>query len=128
MFSRYTIADCATVVALSLSVPSFLLGTAGTISISARALGGITGITIFTAIYDNKFATNLPKDVGTVVLGAGQSKAVLGEVLMALSSPLPPPVALSSVKGLPKDLVGPIINAFLSASSASWKYVWIAIA
>ena len=36
------------VVALALSVPSFLLGTAGTLSIAGRALGGIIGITIFT--------------------------------------------------------------------------------
>ncbi|KAI9651026.1 hypothetical protein NHQ30_001063 [Ciborinia camelliae] len=43
-------------VALGLSVPSFLIGTAATVSISCRALGGIIGITIFTAIYDNKYA------------------------------------------------------------------------
>jgi len=44
------------VTALGLSVPSFLIGTAATISISCRALGGIIGITIFTAIYNNKYA------------------------------------------------------------------------
>lgn len=45
------------VVALGLSVPSYLIGTAATVSISCRALGGIVGITIFTAIYDNKYAS-----------------------------------------------------------------------
>ncbi|KAE9379771.1 MFS general substrate transporter [Stipitochalara longipes BDJ] len=45
------------VVALGLSIPSFLIGTAATISISCRALGGIIGITIFTAIYNNKYAS-----------------------------------------------------------------------
>jgi hypothetical protein len=44
-------------VALGLSIPSFLIGTAATISISCRALGGIIGITIFTAIYNNKYAS-----------------------------------------------------------------------
>ncbi|RAL66473.1 hypothetical protein DID88_006163 [Monilinia fructigena] len=43
-------------VALGLSVPAFLIGKAATVSISCRALGGIIGITIFTAIYDNKYA------------------------------------------------------------------------
>ncbi|PQE12793.1 hypothetical protein CJF30_00002672 [Rutstroemia sp. NJR-2017a BBW] len=43
-------------VALGLSVPAFLIGTAATVSISCRALGGIIGITIFTAIYNNKYA------------------------------------------------------------------------
>ncbi|KAF8851996.1 MFS general substrate transporter [Acephala macrosclerotiorum] len=45
------------VVALGLSIPSFLIGTAATVSISCRALGGIIGITIFTAIYNNKYAS-----------------------------------------------------------------------
>ncbi|KAH7420217.1 major facilitator superfamily permease [Cadophora sp. MPI-SDFR-AT-0126] len=47
----------APVVALGLSVPSFLIGTAATASISCRALGGIIGITVFTAIYNNKYAS-----------------------------------------------------------------------
>lgn len=33
------------------------MGTAATISISCRALGGIIGITIFTAVYNNKYAS-----------------------------------------------------------------------
>ena len=45
------------VTALALSIPSFLIGTAATVSISCRALGGIIGITIFTAIYNNKYAS-----------------------------------------------------------------------
>lgn len=49
-------ANALEVVALGLSVPSFLIGTAATVSISCRALGGIIGVTIFTAIYDNKYA------------------------------------------------------------------------
>jgi hypothetical protein len=45
------------VVALGLSIPSFLIGTAATIYIFCRALGGIIGITIFTAIYNNKYTS-----------------------------------------------------------------------
>ncbi|KAM0815749.1 putative Major facilitator superfamily (MFS) profile domain-containing protein [Seiridium cardinale] len=45
------------IVALGLSVPSYFLGTAATISVSCRALGGIIGITIFTAVYNNKYAS-----------------------------------------------------------------------
>jgi len=47
----------AVVTALGLSVPSYLLGTAATISVSCRALGGIIGITIFTAVYNNKYSS-----------------------------------------------------------------------
>lgn len=58
------------IVALALSIPSFLLGTAATVSISCRALGGIIGITIFTAIYDNQYA----KYVGAI---ANDSEAAI---------------------------------------------------
>jgi len=117
-----------TVVALGLSVPSYLLGTAGTLSISFRALGGIVGITIFTAIYDNKIASNLPTEVSAVVLGAGESKQTLQQVLMALQSQAPPPVSLSHVAGLSPKLIGPILAALAKASAESWRYVWVAIA
>ncbi|TGO12462.1 hypothetical protein BTUL_0088g00390 [Botrytis tulipae] len=43
-------------VALGLSVPAFLIGTGATVSSSCRALGGVIGITVFTAIYNNKYA------------------------------------------------------------------------
>ncbi|KAK6083339.1 siderophore iron transporter [Seiridium cupressi] len=56
------------IVALGLSVPSYLLGTAATISVSCRALGGIIGITIFTAVYNNKYASYVgPELVSTPV-------------------------------------------------------------
>ncbi|KAF7534168.1 hypothetical protein G7054_g6486 [Neopestalotiopsis clavispora] len=45
------------IVALGLSVPSYLLGTAATVSVSCRALGGIVGITILTAVYNNKYTS-----------------------------------------------------------------------
>ena len=108
-------------------MPSFILGTAGTLSISARALGGIVGITIFTAIYDNKIAVKLPENVGDVLAGAGEGQ-IVPDVLKALSSRLPPPVALSSVPGLPMDLIAPILHAIARAQAASWKFVWVAIA
>ena len=73
-------------------------------------------------------ATNRPADVGAVVLGAGQSKAVLGEVLGALASPAPPPVSLAMIPDLPAKLIGPILGAVAKASTASWKSVWVAIA
>jgi len=65
------------VVALGLSIPSFLIGTAATISISCRALGGIIGITIFTAIYNNKYASIVGAELASnsrapVVVGASE--------------------------------------------------------
>ena len=45
------------VTALALSIPSYLLGTAATVSISCRALGGFVFITFSTAIYNNKYAS-----------------------------------------------------------------------
>ena len=118
----------STVVALSLSVPSFLLGTAGTLSISARALGGIVGITIFTAIYDNKYAVNLPEHVTSALAGLGDSAGLVGKVLGALASPAPPALALSAVPGLSPEQIPLVLGAVSTAQAASWKYVWVAIA
>lgn len=65
------------IVALGLSIPSFLIGTAATISISCRAFGGIIGITIFTAIYNNKYSSLVGAELASnsrapVVVGASE--------------------------------------------------------
>lgn len=62
------------VTALALSIPSFLIGTAATVSMSCRALGGIVGITLFTAIYDNKYASYVGAEI------ANNSKAPVQKV------------------------------------------------
>lgn len=86
------------------------------------------GITIFTAVYNNKIATNLPREIGAVVLGSGGSQEMVQEVLAALALPAPPPITLSHIPGLPAKLIGPILNASTVASAQSWKFVWVAIA
>ncbi|KAG8156286.1 hypothetical protein KVR01_013821 [Diaporthe batatas] len=113
------------IVALALSVPSFLLGTAGTFSVSCRALGGIIGITIFTAIYNNKMADRLPGDVGAVLGRAGKID-LLPDTLSALQAG--DPSALEHVPGLSASLIPSILGALTDANVYSWKYVWIAIA
>lgn len=119
--------------ALSLSVPSFLLGTAGTLSISARALGGIIGITIFTAIYDNKMGSALPlgeaRVLGAAAGGSGSLDVaeLLPQVLAAFDA-ASPPAALAEIQGLPPRLIPAVLGAFADANTYAWRYVWIAIA
>jgi len=112
------------VVALVLSVPSFLLGTAGTLSVSCRALGGIVGITMFTAIYNNKIASSLPREVGSVLAPAGYGNLIPNVVPALLS---PNPTALNHIPGLPASMIPAIRGAQVQAETYSWKYVWIAI-
>ncbi|KAJ5728877.1 uncharacterized protein N7483_003385 [Penicillium malachiteum] len=112
------------VVAMGLSVPSFLLGTAGTISISCRALGGIVGITIFTAVYDNKISSAAPRYVGSVLDAAGDGN-LISEVMAALGSGST--AALQQIQGLSESLIPKIEAAYLAAETYSWKFVWIAI-
>lgn len=113
------------VVALTLSIPSFLLGTAGTISVSTRALGGIIGITIFTAIFDNKYAAHLRTYVPAVVTEQGYNATVAAEVMDLLSSPNP---AALPTSGLPARLIGAVEAAVALAKQNSWTFVWVAIA
>ncbi|KAF2665100.1 MFS general substrate transporter [Microthyrium microscopicum] len=112
------------VVALVLSVPSFLLGAAGTLSVACRALGGIIGITTFTAILNNKMATELPRNVLSVLGPAGQANLTQA-VIKALKSTQP--TALGMVPNLPKNLIPQLQLAQTNAQVYSYKYVWIAI-
>lgn len=108
-------------------MPSFLLGTAGTLSISARAFGGIIGITIFTTIYDNKMGAALPTNEAAVLGQAGLDVSqLLPQVLASFNAPSPP-TALAEIQGLSPQLIPELLGAFLDANTYSWKYVWIAI-
>lgn len=109
---------------MGLSVPSFLLGTAGTIGVSCRAFGGIIGITIFTAIYNNKIGAALGQDVGAVLAASGEGNLTSSVVAALLSSN---PVALNMVDGLPQSLIPAIRGAQAVAVTYSWKYVWVAV-
>lgn len=105
-----------------------MLGTAGTLSQSARAFGGIIGITIFTAIYNNKIAQSFPAYEAAVLGQAGLNvPELLPQVLAAFDAPSPPE-ALAMIPGLSPQLIPEILGAFLDANTYSWKYVWIAIA
>lgn len=109
-------------------MPSFLLGTAGTLSISARAFGGIIGITIFTAIYDNKMSDVLPTTEAAILGKAGVDvSTLLPQVLASFDAPSPP-AALAQIQGLSPQLIPELLGGFLDANTSSWKYVWIAIA
>lgn len=110
---------------IALSVPSFLIGTAGTLATSTRALGGIVGVTIFTAIYNNKISDNLAQDVSEAVIHQGYNSTVVEEVLVAVSNP--DPTALQSL-GLPGSLMKAVADAIYEAQAESWKFVWVAMA
>jgi MFS family permease len=113
------------IVALTLSVPSFLLGIAGTLSVSIRALGGIIGITIFTAIFNNKYAAHLASYVPAAVLGQGYNATVVEQVMGLLASPNPAALPMS---GLPPKLIGGVESAVAFAKDNSWTFVWVAVA
>ncbi|KAF2022832.1 MFS general substrate transporter [Setomelanomma holmii] len=65
------------VVILSYSIPSFLLGTGGTILASTRALGGVVGITIFATVYGNTMKWSVADVLGvTDQILAAATKAI----------------------------------------------------
>jgi hypothetical protein len=112
------------IVALVLSIPSFLLGAAGTLSVSCRALGGIIGITMFTAILNNKLGSSLPHNIGSVLEPAGVANLTPDVVAALLSQN---PMALSLIPNLPPNLTPAIRGAQAQSETYAWKYVWIAI-
>jgi len=111
------------IVALTLSVPSFLLGTAGTLSISCRALGGLIGITIFTAIFNNRLSSLAVPQFATILSVHGNHtppSALLGALMSGA------PHALDSFH-LDSDLSALVEAAYVQSRHASWKFVWVAL-
>jgi len=91
-------------------------------------LGGITGITIFTAVYNNRYTAELPKNVANALSGTSDSQNITSEVLKALSSGAPPVVALKAIPTLSKNDIRLVMSAIVDANAASWKWVWVVIA
>jgi hypothetical protein len=92
--------------------------------VAGRALGGIIGITIFTAIYNNNMSVALPANVAGVLTAAG-SPELIPDVLTALGTRNPQ--ALEQIPDLAPSLIGSILAATAEANTYSWKYVWVAI-
>ncbi|KAH8696067.1 major facilitator superfamily domain-containing protein [Talaromyces proteolyticus] len=110
------------VVLVSYSVPEFLLGTASTVMTSTRALGGIIGITIFTAIYSNALSTKLPTAVAEAAIEAGLPNSSLAEFLPAFLEK--DANLLTSISGVTTQVLVACTNAAKSASAVSFQNVW----
>lgn len=111
-------------VILTYAVPNYLLGTAGTLLSSVRALGGTVGITIFASIYSNEMSKNLPSGVVKAAVQAGLPAAsaptFIGAFLGGETS------ALSKIAGATPAVIAAAANAVKIISAQSFRYVWIA--
>lgn len=112
--------------ALSLSVPSYLLGTAATLAMTVRALGGIIGVTIFTAIQTPKLTDALVDRIPAALTSVGASASLTEPVIIALG--IPNPAALAMVPGLPPSAIPAILAAQAAAEADSYRLVWVTLA
>ncbi|CZR69618.1 related to potential drug facilitator PEP5 [Phialocephala subalpina] len=110
------------VVIMSYSVPPYIIGTAGTILASTRALGGTVGITIFSSIYANQMSKNLPTGVAKAVVTAGLPTASVSQFLGALLNSVG---EVTAVPGVSPEIIGTAVIAIKNISAQSFRYVWI---
>ncbi|KAL3482675.1 fungal trichothecene efflux pump [Aspergillus germanicus] len=110
------------VVLVTYAVPEFLIGTASTVMTSIRALGGIIGITVFTAIYSNDVSSRLPTAVATAAVEAGLPESSLTQFLPAFLGGQQN--ILASINGVTTQVLAACAQASKDASAASFRNVW----
>lgn len=112
------------VVILTYAVPSHLLGTAGTVLASVRALGGTVGITVFASIYGNAMKANLPGGVAQAAIKAGLPASSAMQFVGAFLGG--DPSALLKVAGVTPTIIAAAASAVKTISAHSFRNVWIA--
>ncbi|KAL3460213.1 major facilitator superfamily domain-containing protein [Aspergillus heterothallicus] len=110
------------VVLVTYAVPEFLIGTASTVMTSIRALGGIIGITVFTAIYSNDVSSKLPTAVAKAAIEAGLPESSLTQFLPAFLGGQQN--LLASINGVTAQVLAACVEASKVASAASFRNVW----
>ncbi|KAI0123720.1 major facilitator superfamily domain-containing protein [Xylariales sp. AK1849] len=111
------------VVIMSYAVPSHLLGTAGTLLASVRALGGTIGITIFASIYGNLMTANLPSAVANAAINAGLPASSAANFVPAYVTS---PESATAIAGVTTAVLAAAAEAVRLVTVDAFKYVWIA--
>ncbi|KAF4334226.1 major facilitator superfamily transporter [Fusarium beomiforme] len=110
-------------VILTYSVPSHLIGTAGTLLAAFRALGGTIGITIFATIYGNYMTNHLVPDLSKAVLSAGLPASSVGDFVSGL---IAGNSSIGNITGATPDTIEVATRTHESITAEAFKFVWVA--
>jgi hypothetical protein len=109
---------------IALVVPPQLIGTSNLILSTVRVLGGITGLTVFQTVYNNKAAVAIPGAIVPFLTKAGFPQSVIPEIIQVV---LQAPSALAGIPEIPPQALTQILALNAQASAECYKYVWYCI-
>lgn len=109
---------------IALVVPPQLLGTSNMILSVVRVLGGISGLTVFQTVYNNKAAVIIPEAIVPFLTEAGFPQSVIPEIIQVV---LQAPSALAGIPAIPPQALAEILALNAQASAECYKYVWYCI-
>ncbi|KPM41468.1 hypothetical protein AK830_g5098 [Neonectria ditissima] len=111
-------------VILTYAVPSHLLGTAGTLLASIRALGGIIGITIFATINSNYVQANQVPSITDAVVKAGFPRSSVDDFVAKFISG--DTDGITAITGATPAIIAAAEQALKLMTARSFRFVWIA--
>ncbi|KAI5922121.1 major facilitator superfamily domain-containing protein [Camillea tinctor] len=110
-------------VIITYAVPSHLIGTAGTLLASTRAIGGVTGITIFAVIEGNYAAAHLTSVITTAVTNFGLPASLAVDFSNSFvnggqNSP-------TTIPGINSTILTTAQDVSMTVAAQAFSYVWI---
>jgi hypothetical protein len=108
---------------VQLSVPHHLIASASAVIVSARSLSGTAATAIFSAAFNDKLTTKLPRDVGRAAIAAGLSPKSIPLFVEAIATSNR--TALLQVPDVTPDIIGLGVAAAKQAFADSLRVVFI---
>jgi hypothetical protein len=113
-------------VAAQLSVSGELIAVGTGLVAAARSLGGLVGLVVNNAIFNNAVQKNVPTKIAAAVLPLCLAPSYLANFITALTSGNTQ--AIAAIPGVTPEIIGVAARALRQAYSMAFRNVWIAAA
>lgn len=118
--------NTAIFVAVQLSTPPDMISTASALVIAFRSLGGVVGLAINNAIYNDSLSSNVGKKIAAATLPLGLPPSSLGALIAALTTH--DDNSLAAVPGVTSSIIAAAERALVAAFGVAFRNAWIASA
>lgn len=122
-------ADLTVDLLLLLQVPPALMGTATSITLSARSLGGGVGVAVVSSILNSNTGEKIPAYVAQAVLPMGANPQQLGVIIGAATGneQLIGAIMQGQIPGVTPPIFYAAANAVAEAFADSYRLAWIPV-
>ncbi|KAM6506720.1 hypothetical protein FSOLCH5_013695 [Fusarium solani] len=113
-------------VAAQLTTPPELIALVSGLMTIARSVGGVIGLAINNAIFNNTLSSELPDKIGAAAVSLGFPEASVGALIAAITSQ--DSAALAEIPGATADVIAAAQGGRLEAYAVAFRNCWIASA